>query len=192
VTGQQQIVVLFLSFLAAFVFFLYQSFRRDCEAPLLPHGRFFATEEMNEPVLIELEGNAMRRGILAIPAGTSVSAALEKMGGIEEGLSLSPAQSSLPIKENSRLRIRAEEGKAQVVLEPLAASKMKVLGVPVSINTATVEQLSGLPGVGPQTARAILTHRERRGKFKSPDELLQVPGIGPKKLAHLRSHILIR
>ncbi len=89
-------------------------------------------------------------------------------------------------------RFLAIDQKNDNALEPLSASAMKILGIPVAINTATIDQLNGLPGIGPQTAQAILAHREQKGKFQNLDELLQVPGIGPKKLAALRPHILIR
>jgi competence protein ComEA len=57
---------------------------------------------------------------------------------------------------------------------------------PLDLNTATLEQLDTLPGVGPATARAIVTYRSRHGRFRSVTELLEVPGIGPVKLEALR------
>ena len=56
----------------------------------------------------------------------------------------------------------------------------------IDLNTATLEQLDTLPGVGPATAQAILTYRTRHGRFRSVTELLQVPGIGPAKLEAVR------
>jgi competence protein ComEA len=57
---------------------------------------------------------------------------------------------------------------------------------PIDLNNATVEQLDALPGVGPSTARAIVEYRSRKGRFRSPDDLLAVAGIGPAKLASLK------
>jgi competence protein ComEA len=78
-----------------------------------------------------------------------------------------------------------------VVVEPLAPPKLKVLAVPIPLNTATAEELDILPGIGPKTAQAIVEFRDKKGKFASPDDLLQVPGIGPKKLSALKPHITI-
>lgn len=192
-TGRQQVVVLLMSLLLFVGFLISQPGQNGSALSPGPGGKLSTIDEENDVVLVELERKGIRRGIVEIPSGTSVPAALEKMGGIEGSLSLAQENSSLQIKENSRIRILAEKGgKGQVVLEPLPASTMKILGVPVSVNTATIDQLNGLPGIGPQTAQAILAHRERNGKFQNPDELLQVPGIGPKKLAALRPYILIR
>jgi competence protein ComEA len=61
----------------------------------------------------------------------------------------------------------------------------------VDLNTATTADLEGLPGVGPATARAILDYRQRHGRFRSVDELLEVRGIGPAKLAELRPRVRV-
>jgi competence protein ComEA len=59
-------------------------------------------------------------------------------------------------------------------------------GAKVSLNSATVEQLDTLPGVGPKTAQEIVSYREQHGPFTSVDQLTDVKGIGPAKLASLR------
>jgi competence ComEA-like helix-hairpin-helix protein len=57
---------------------------------------------------------------------------------------------------------------------------------PFDLNTATADQFTQVPGVGPVTARRIIDRRTERGGFGSVDELRQVHGIGPKRLAALR------
>jgi competence protein ComEA len=57
---------------------------------------------------------------------------------------------------------------------------------PVHLNSATLDQLDALPGVGPVTAQKIVTYRTEHGGFGSVDELDAVPGIGPARLADLR------
>jgi competence protein ComEA len=62
---------------------------------------------------------------------------------------------------------------------------------PVDLNTAGPAELQTLPGVGPATARAILEERTRRGGFKSPRDLLGVPGIGERRFARLRDRVRV-
>lgn len=64
-------------------------------------------------------------------------------------------------------------------------------GPPLNLNTATIEQLDGLDGVGPATARKIVAYRQANGGFRSVAELDRVPGIGPKRLAALRSLLTV-
>lgn len=59
----------------------------------------------------------------------------------------------------------------------------------VDVNTAGVEELAQLPGLGPSTAQRIVLHRTTRGPFQSVENLLDVPGIGPATLEQLRRHV---
>jgi competence protein ComEA len=62
---------------------------------------------------------------------------------------------------------------------------------PVNINTAGAEELDTLPGVGPSTAAAILEFRREHGPFQRIEDLLEVRGIGEKKLAGMRDRIVL-
>ena len=64
-------------------------------------------------------------------------------------------------------------------------------GYLLDINTATVDELDTLPGIGEAKAAAIVAYREAHGGFSSVEELLQVKGIGEKILAGLRDHVCI-
>ncbi|MEB3034314.1 ComEA family DNA-binding protein [[Mycobacterium] nativiensis] len=64
-------------------------------------------------------------------------------------------------------------------------------GEPVNLNTATVEQLDALPGVGPVTAAAIVAWRTAHGKFANVDQLGDVDGIGPARLDKLRAMVRV-
>jgi competence protein ComEA len=59
----------------------------------------------------------------------------------------------------------------------------------VNINTAGMDELDQLPGVGPATAQKILDYRNQIGQFSSVDQLEEVKGIGPKKLEKMRPFI---
>lgn len=59
----------------------------------------------------------------------------------------------------------------------------------ININSAGVEQLRTLPGIGPSTAEAIVRWREQEGAFKDVDQLLAIKGIGEKTLARFRDRL---
>ena len=77
--------------------------------------------------------------------------------------------------------------------QPRAATRARgthQVGGLLNLNTATDAELDSLPGIGPSLAKAIVAFREAHGSFGSPDELLDVPGIGPAKLAGLRDLVV--
>ncbi len=61
----------------------------------------------------------------------------------------------------------------------------------VDVNTASVEELDQLPGVGPVLARRIVEYREQHGPFQRMDDLKQVPGIGAALLAEIAMHVRV-
>ena len=74
---------------------------------------------------------------------------------------------------------------------PAMAGEASLTGV-VNVNTATVDQLVLLPGIGEARANALIQARKQQGGFKSVDELLEVKGIGRAGLAKLRPHVAVR
>ena len=75
---------------------------------------------------------------------------------------------------------------------PLAGAKKKLPAHPIDLNTATLQQLEELPGVGPVTAQKILEFRAKSGPFKSVNDLLAVPRISKSKLAKIRPYVYVK
>ena len=85
--------------------------------------------------------------------------------------------------------IGAQNGVPAPVSPPVGVPVPVAPTARVNLNTATVEQLDALPGVGPATARAIVSYRTRRGPFAKVEDLLNIDGIGPKKLESIKAHV---
>lgn len=62
---------------------------------------------------------------------------------------------------------------------------------PIDLNTATVEQLQQLPGVGPATAKAIVQFREKSGPFQRPEDLLAIHGISRARFEKMKPHVTV-
>lgn len=71
------------------------------------------------------------------------------------------------------------------------AAKTTVGSSVVAVNSATVEQLQTLPGIGKVTARSIVEYRKAHGSFAKAEDLLQVKGIGKQTLEKIRGHISV-
>ncbi len=69
---------------------------------------------------------------------------------------------------------------------PPAAGGAAASGAPIDLNSATLEQLDTLPGVGPVLAQRILDWRSEHGRFGSTDELREVSGIGEATFADIK------
>ncbi len=72
------------------------------------------------------------------------------------------------------------------------AASSSVLAAPVDVNSANADDLaSALKGVGPKVASDIIAYRKEHGPFKSPEDLLNVKGFGPKTLERNKGDILV-
>jgi competence protein ComEA len=65
------------------------------------------------------------------------------------------------------------------------------LGLPISVNRESEEGFTALPGVGKNMAKAIVEERAKRGGFKSLDEIMGIPGIGPKFYARMKPYLTL-
>jgi competence ComEA-like helix-hairpin-helix protein len=80
----------------------------------------------------------------------------------------------------------ADSFAAQAVISPPARDLRDSTRVALDLNRATAAALDALPGIGPVLAGRIVAHRERLGPYRRPEDLLEVPGIGPRLLERLR------
>jgi competence protein ComEA len=87
--------------------------------------------------------------------------------------------------------VRASRSTSSSPPAAAAAANPAAPSQPLNLNTATLEQLDTLDGVGPATAQKILDYREAHGGFGSVDELDMVAGIGEKRLAALRDQVTL-
>jgi competence protein ComEA len=132
-------------------------------------------------LFVNVVGAVRRPGLYRLKDGSRVADAVTRAGGPTPRAQI----------ELLNLAARIADGEQIVVprrgaLGAVAAPGGGVAAGPVHLNSATLEQLDGLPGVGPVTAQKILDYRQRHGAFGSVDELDAIPGIGPARLGTLR------
>ncbi|PBC63828.1 DNA-binding protein [Streptomyces sp. Tue6028] len=144
-------------------------------------------------IVVDVGGKVRSPGLQRLPAGSRVEDALRAAGGVRPG-------TDTDALNRARLLVDGEQivvgGPAPVTGPGTGGSGPAGAGgsvagaapsAPVALNTATVEQLDGLPGVGPVLARHIIDYRTQHGGFRSVDELREVNGIGDRRFADLRN-----
>lgn len=128
------------------------------------------------PIQVYVTGAVAKTGTtLSLPAGSRVKDALDAAGGTTQNADLQRVNLAGILRDGDQVNV-PEVG--QEVALPTAGG-----GDVVHVNTATVDELSALPGVGPSLAQKIIDYRTANGPFKSMDDLDQVSGVGPSLLA---------
>jgi competence protein ComEA len=129
---------------------------------------------------VHVVGGVRHPGLYRLPQGSRVADALAHAGGVTPKAQVELVNLAAPLADGQQIVVPRRGTPAA------AAAVGGSTGGPVHLNTATLEQLDALPGVGPVTAQKILAYRQEHGAFGSVDELDAVSGIGPARLDELR------
>jgi competence protein ComEA len=143
-------------------------------------------------VVVDVSGAVHRPGVYRLAAGSRVEDALRRAGGATHRADLGQVNRAAKLEDGRQILVplRASTS-AATAGAPAVPGVAATPSIPVDLNTATLEQLETLDGVGPATAQKIVDYRTAHNGFGSVDELDQVPGIGPKRLAALRAHLRV-
>ena len=170
---------------------------RSEESSGMPEPAALSDAPSEEPseIIVSVIGEVAEPGLKTLEPGARVAdalAAAQPLPGAET-MALNHAQR---LSDGQQLHILPSgAAPAPAPGEPAPASDNSsspggsASGSGVSLNNATAEELTELKGVGEVTAQAIVAYREEHGGFKDVDELLEVSGIGPAKLAQLKDQI---
>jgi|tagenome__1003787_1003787.scaffolds.fasta_scaffold20933768_1 competence protein ComEA len=143
-------------------------------------------------VVVHVAGAVRNAGVYRLRAGSRVNDALARAGGATPRADLSQVNLAAKVEDGRQVLVPRRAATAPgAPTPPTGTTAPGQPAVPVSLNTATLEQLDTLPGVGPATAQKILDYREQHGGFGSVDELGEVPGIGDVRLAALRDLVRV-
>ncbi|MGW1608586.1 helix-hairpin-helix domain-containing protein [Streptomyces sp. NPDC002285] len=145
-------------------------------------------------IVVDVSGKVREPGIHRLPAGSRVADALRAAGGVRPGTKTDSLNRARFLVDGEQVIVGGPavvSGAAAGTGAGTGTGGAAVAGAapsaPVALNTATVEQLDTLPGVGPVLAQHIIDYRTQHGGFRSVDELREVNGIGDRRFADLRN-----
>ena len=149
---------------------------------------------------VHVVGAVRRPGVYRLGAHARVQDAIRRAGGASRHAELDAINLAALVQDGAQIVVPrhgapgagvAGAGATAAAAPPGADAASGQPAAPVNLNTATEQQLETLDGVGPATAAKILDYRRTHGGFRSVDDLDEVSGIGPKRLAALRGKVTV-
>jgi competence protein ComEA len=132
------------------------------------------------PLLVYVTGAvANPEQTIDLPAGSRVQDAIDAAGGFTEEADLTGVNVAGILRDGDQIHVPEISEESSTVLATPSGGDI------VRVNTATVEELQALPGIGPALAQRIIDYRDENGVFTSFDDLDQVSGVGPALLENI-------
>jgi competence protein ComEA len=136
-------------------------------------------------VVVDVTGAVRRPGVYRLPVGARVTDAVERAGGASGRAALEAINLAARLSDGQQVLV-PELGPGGSAAAPLGAAAGEG---PISLGSASVEQLETIDGIGPVTAGDIVKFRDEHGGLSSVDDLDRVPGIGPATMDSLRARL---
>ena len=156
-----------------------------------------------QQIQVHVTGAVNRQGVFKVSEGARVQDAIDAAGGTKRDADMQGLNLAEELQDGSQVDIASSMDVDSLMSMPSsvrhpektrssarATSAAATNSGPISLSRASAEELDKLPGVGPSTAAKIIAYRNANGPFKTVDDLLQVKGIGPKKLNDIRPHAI--
>ena len=139
------------------------------------------------PITIEIVGEVEKPGIYCFECEVNLGEVIEKAGGLRSDVLLTEEHFLTEVSNGAKITINSNPSSFTVGM--MGTEKRLLFFMPISINTASVEELVVVPAIGEKTARAIIRHREKHGNFTSLDELKKVSGIGNYNFKKMKKYL---
>lgn len=156
------------------------------EALRAPAGTLAAETAPARTLLVHVVGAVRTPGLYRLREGSRTADAIRRAGGAKPKAALELVNLASPVADGQQVLVPAR-GDPVPTTAAGGATGPVVAGQKIHLNSATLEQLDTLPGVGPITAQKILAYRTEHGAFQAVEELDAVPGIGPARLEELKT-----
>ena len=148
-------------------------------------------EEEPQEIYIDVCGAVSCPGVYILPEGSRVFRAIEAAGGFTEEAARASVNQAAVLQDAMKLYVPTEEEVQAGGTAPDAGGTGRADDGRVNLNTAGMEELCGIPGIGKARASDILAYREQHGSFSSIEELMQISGIKEGTFSKIRDLITV-
>jgi competence protein ComEA len=144
------------------------------------------------PIIVDVSGAVANPGVYQMPVGSRVEDAIKEAGGLLPDAYAETLNMAAPLSDGSKVLVPIlNEQSTSPVDGQTSTGSSAYPSLQVNINTATLESLMTLPGIGEVKAQAIIDYRTEHGPFSAPEEIQNVHGIGPATYENLKDLITI-
>lgn len=137
-------------------------------------------------IYVDISGCVQAPGVYKVEMGTRLFQLIEKAGGLTEEADIREVNRAEEVMDGQKVTIYSldERDESRQPYESDRAGK-------VNINKADESELQTVPGIGPATAQKIIEYRQSNGRFKSPEDIKNVKGIGEKTFETMKEYITV-
>lgn len=163
--------------------------RPPVEIPIDTHP--IAAQSSADEVVVHVIGAVARPGVVRIASTARVQDAIVAAGGALPDADLQGVNLAAVVVDGQQIRVPTIAPPPIASTSPSTPAPEAAPHSPIRLNQASAEELERLPGIGPEMARRIVDFRTQNGPFRTLDDLLAVPGIGPATLEEIKPFLTL-
>jgi competence protein ComEA len=155
------------------------------------------------PVRVYITGAVVHSDVYFLPAGSIIKDVIAAAGGFTADADLEHINQALEVQDQQQIHV-PRQGEVSAPLPPVQGGLVAQASAPsrspapvsqntvINLNTASLEELDSLPGIGPAIAQRIIEYRETAGGFKNVEQITEVSGIGEATLAKIKARVTVQ
>lgn len=144
----------------------------------------------DENLFVQIEGDVRYPGIYSFCCQPNLGEVIERGGGLKYSIRLPDTLRSITFPSSLKVSVQKDGDGWRFFTDEISGFHKLTLGIPISLNNESEDGLSALPGIGPGLAKAIVRARSNRGKFRGPDDIISIQGIGNKTYKKIASYVI--
>jgi competence protein ComEA len=156
-----------------------------------------------EPIAVHVIGAVPRPGLYEFAEGARVQDAIDAAGGLLASANVDTINLAAMLEDGQQLNIPYKDGEEPAASASTEENQLVLPGATedvtvtsgdtelININTASLEELDSLPGIGPTIAQRIIDYRTEKGPFQTIEDILNVSGIGPSTFDQIKDLITV-
>ena len=145
------------------------------------------------PLVVHVTGAVAQPGVYQLPASSRVQDAIQAAGGLLPEADAPALNLAAFLQDGEQISVLAVQPTLPALEPPARSAPLPTAqaGKLININTATQAELESLPGIGPALAQQIIAYRKAHGPFATIEDIIDVPGIGPKTFEKIKDLITV-